>query len=372
MSEPAAAFGWHMPVALRFGTGCSAELGPALGDRSAVVLALAPAERLGLRARWQALLGPALRGWVTVPEGLCSLHSARLLAAELWPLLAADTVLIAVGGGTVMDLGKLLRCRPQDGRFEALAAAVRGLAPWPALQPATLWLLPTTAGTGSEVTRWATVWDTEAEPVCKRSLDEPWGYAERAFVDPALSLDCPPAVTRDAALDTLAHALEALWNRHRNPLSTGLAVAAAQSVIAHLPPLLRSPHDVALRSAMALAALQAGLAFAQTRTALAHALSYGLTLQQGVPHGLACALWLPTAWQLAVGRDAATDAALGAVFGSTAAAGLDELRVWLRSVGVDTGSAAFAELGVADAEARVQAALNSPRGLNFIGADRAA
>ena len=232
---------------------------------------------------------------------------------------------------------------------------------------APLWLLPTTAGTGSEVTRWATVWDTEAEPACKRSLDEDWGYAERAFIDPALTLSCPLEVTRDTALDTLAHALDSLWNRYANPISRVLAVQAACGVIKHLPALLEHPRDLALRTNLALAALQAGMAFSQTRTALAHALSYDLTLHQGVPHGLACALWLPSAWQLASGRDATCDAALSQIFECPAPEGAQHLRAWLHNVGVGTSTAAFVALGILDAPQRVQAALTSPRGRNFIG-----
>ena len=238
-------------------------------------------------------------------------------------------------------------------------------APWPELLRAPLWLLPTTAGTGSEVTRWATVWDTESRPAAKRSLDEAWGYAERAFVDPALTLSCPAAVTRDSALDALAHALESLWNRQANPLSDRLAVQAARRVIAYLPDLLAQPQDLGLRTQLSLAALEAGLAFSQTRTALAHALSYELTLALGTPHGLACALWLPTAWTLALGRSARTDASLGAVFDVPAAEGPARLRDWLQGLGIDATPAAF---GITDADARVQAALQSPRGRNFVGA----
>lgn len=361
-------FRWHMPVDVRFGAGCSDELAAALGDRHAVVLAFAPAATLGLQSRWQSAWGTKLRKWVAVADGLSSIAQARALSAAVWPALGDDSVLVAVGGGSTLDLAKVLRCRPRDGRFDSLAAALRGTAPWPEMARAPMWLLPTTAGTGSDVTRWATVWDTDTAPSRKLSLDEPWGHAERAFVDPLLTLSCPAGVTRDTALDTLAHALESLWNRHANPLSRPLAIAAARSVITHLPALLARLDDVALRSAMARAALEAGLAFSQTRTALAHALSYDLTLQQGVPHGLACALWLPTAWQLAQGRCAATDAALAEVFDCAAPAGLARLQQWLLGLGIDTSPAAFAALGVTDAPQRIEAALSSPRGRNFIGA----
>jgi alcohol dehydrogenase len=381
------AFGWHMPVQVSFGAGCADTLAEALGPRSVLVMAVEPAEALGLRARWQAQLGARLLDWVAVPEGLSTLTLARALAQRVWPRLQTQpgTVLLGVGGGSTLDLAKLLRCRPRgvgapaapgagggvrsdagiNAAFNAVAAAVRGQAGWPALALAPLWLVPTTAGTGSEVTRWATVWDTEAGVAVKRSFDEPFGFAERAFVDPRLTLSCPAALTRDTALDTLAHALEALWNRHATPPSNALAVAAARRVLRHLPEVLQQPQALAGREALSLAALEAGLAFSQTRTALAHALSYALTLEQGVPHGLACALWLPTACQLAVGRSAELDAQLQAVFDVPASQATAALRSWLQALDVPADPAA---VGVHDAEARVQQALASARGRNFIAA----
>ncbi|MCZ8109545.1 MAG: iron-containing alcohol dehydrogenase [Betaproteobacteria bacterium] len=360
-------FDWRMPVALRFGSGCSGTLVGELGDRRALVLAFEPAGPLGLRADWTARLDNRLLDWVTVPEGLSTLAVARQLAARVWPLLAAqpDAVLLALGGGSVLDLAKLLRSVPAEGGFEAVAAALRGTAPWPPMRHVPLWLVPTTAGTGSEVTRWATVWDTDGPVAEKRSFDEPWGFAERAFVDPSLTLSAPAVLTRDTALDSFAHALEALWNRHANPVSDALAVQAARRVRAHLAGVLEAPTQLAGREQLALAALEAGLAFAQTRTALAHALSYALTLEQGVPHGLAVAAWLPTACRLAAGRDARVDTALEAVFGVPAPSAPAALQQWLQCLGVPCDPA---DHGVSDAEARVGAALASARGRNFIGA----
>jgi phosphonate metabolism-associated iron-containing alcohol dehydrogenase len=325
---------------------------------------------LGWRARWQALLGGQLIDWIEVDDGLSSLARCRELAVRVWPLLERepDAVLLALGGGTTLDLAKVLRCRPLNGRFDGVERALRGQAAWPALALATLWMVPTTAGTGSEVTRWATVWDTDGRVALKRSFDEPWGFADRAFVDPELTLSAPAALTRDTALDSFAHALEAIWNRHANPLSDALAVQAARRVRAHLAGVLAEPAALAGREQLSLAALEAGLAFAQTRTALAHALSYALTLEQGVPHGLAVATWLPTACRLAVGRDAGIDARLQAVFEVPAVECAAALQTWLASLGVATDPAAH---GVHDGEARVQAALSSVRGRNFIGAELA-
>jgi phosphonate metabolism-associated iron-containing alcohol dehydrogenase len=380
-AAPTARFGWAMPVAVRFGPGCAEEVDQALGPRRVLVLAFTPATALGWRAHWQGRLGQRLIDWIEVDDGLSSLARCRALAARVWPWLARepDAVLLALGGGTTLDIAKVLRCRPRDGGFEGVERALRGQAPWPALALAPLWMLPTTAGTGSEVTRWATVWDTEARPPVKRSFDEPFGWAERAYVDPLLARSCPPAVTRDTALDALSHALESVWNRHGTPPSDALALSAARRVLRTLPQALRNPDDLALRSELSLGALEAGMAFSQTRTALAHALSYAVTLEQGLPHGLAVALWLPTAWELAVGRDARVDALLAQVFApepapapaepvsvaAQAAQGAGLLRAWLQRLGVELDPA---RLGITDAEQRVQAALDSVRGRNFIGA----
>ncbi len=362
-------FDWRMPVALRFGSGCTRELAIDLGQDAVVVLAFEPAGTLGLQAAWTTAFGRRLVDWIAVPEGLSTFAVARSLADRVWPLLALQpgVVLLALGGGSVLDLAKLLRSQPVEGGFEAVAAALRGAAPWPSLEHARLWLVPTTAGTGSEVTRWATIWDTDGPVALKRSFDESWGFAERAFVDPELTLSAPTALTRDTALDSFAHALEAIWNRHANPVSDALAVQAARRVRAHLAGVLARPRVLAGREQLALAALEAGLAFAQTRTALAHALSYALTLEQGVPHGLAVAAWLSAACRLAVGRNAGVDARLQAVFGVPAAAAADELQAWLGGLGVPADPAAY---GVQDGHARVSSALGSARGRNFIGIAR--
>ena len=95
--------------------------------------------------------------------------------------------------------------------------------------------VPTTAGTGSEVTPWATLWDrTSAQPKkYSLHLNETWPQA--ALVDPELTLSLPETVTRNSGLDALSHALESIWNVNSNPISDTLAVEAARTVLATLP-----------------------------------------------------------------------------------------------------------------------------------------
>jgi len=144
-------------------------------------------------------------------------------------------------------------------------------------------------------------------------------------------------------------------------------VAAAREVMANLPALLEAPDDRALRSRMALAALKAGMAFSNTRTALAHSISYEMTLRFGLPHGIACSFTLPMVLGRAVGRDAGRDAVLAAVFDGDLASAPARLRAFLEGVGVATDFAAY---GVDDTDSRrmVSQALDGVRGKNFIGA----
>ncbi|MBL8513382.1 MAG: iron-containing alcohol dehydrogenase, partial [Betaproteobacteria bacterium] len=129
-----------------------------------------------------------------------------------------------------------------------------------------------------------------------------------------------------------------------------------------------TPLDIEARTALSLGALEAGLAFSQTRTALAHALSYALTLDHDVPHGRAVAAWLPTACRLAAGCDAQIDRLLEEALDVDVDACADALREWLQSLGISADPASY---GVMDAESRVKAALTSPRGRNFVGAPAA-
>jgi alcohol dehydrogenase class IV len=100
-----------MPVQLQFGSGCTRGLASELGNRPVLVLAFEPAAALGLQAAWTQALGTRLQAWVSVPEGLSTLALARTLSARVWPLLAAqpEAVLLALGGGSVLDIAKLLR-----------------------------------------------------------------------------------------------------------------------------------------------------------------------------------------------------------------------------------------------------------------------
>ena len=208
---------------------------------------------------------------------------------------------MALGGGSVIDAAKVLAAAAGD--FDRVRRFLETGMGADALGRTPIIAVPTTAGTGSEVTCWATVWDTEAKK--KYSLARDALYPETALVDPLLTLGLPRGITISTGLDALSHALESIWNVNANPVSTSLAEVAAREVMDALPLLARDLGNAELRPRLARASLFAGLAFSNTRTALAHALSYHLTLHHGVPHGIACSFSLPMVMRAVAGCDRA-------------------------------------------------------------------
>ena len=355
---------YHNPVAVHFGWGALDRLPELLGRREAVVITFPEAAASGLQGRIEALLGARLREVVSDVEPNPEVGWFRFRYGPFWKR-HAGCVLVAVGGGSAIDTAKLLQVATARGDFEdAFAALSAGRQPEVA-RAFPLIAVPTTAGTGSEVTPWATLWDRSSKEPKKYSLHVEQTWPEAALVDPELTLSAPPSVTRNSALDALSHSLESIWNVNANPVSDTLAVQAARGVVATLPALVERPADGALRTAMSRSSLMAGLAFSNTRTALAHSISYEMTLRHGLPHGLACSFTLPLVWRLAAGADPARDAVLAQVFGAEIERPWELLSEFLHRVGVGT---AFADHGVAAAEARgmIEYALGGARGRNFV------
>lgn len=363
------AWRYHNPVAVHFGWDALERLPGLLDGRDAVLITFPEAAGTGLEGRVRALLGAGLRAVVNDIEPNPEVSWFERRYRDFWRR-NAGSVLVAVGGGSVIDTAKLLQVAAPTGEFAELLQALSGGAQPEVEQSFPLIAVPTTAGTGSEVTPWATLWDRSSTAPKKYSLhvDETW--PEAALVDPSLTLSAPPAVTRNSALDALSHSLESIWNVNSNPVSDALAVEAARTVIATLPQLLETPDHRELRISMSRASLMAGLAFSNTRTALAHSISYEMTLKHGLPHGLACSFTLPLVWKLAHGANARRDAVLERVFGAGVAAPWEQLEDFMHRVGVKTG---FSDYGVDAAEARgmIEFALAGARGRNFVnGAPR--
>jgi alcohol dehydrogenase class IV len=273
------------------------------------------------------------------------------------------SVVVAVGGGSTMDLAKVVAARLLAG--SAINDWPERGAPERALP---VIALPTTAGTGSEVTSVAVLTD-EARNV-KVGLTSAAFLPRVVLVDPLLTLSCPPHVTAHSGMDALSHALEAYlalgFDQRspvpfaqtgfcgKNPVSDALALPAVALIGDNLPRAVADGGDVAARESMALASLLAGMAFAKAGTGIVHALQYPVGAATKTPHGLGNAVLMPSAVRFNLPsrwREAAAVArALGcdATDDAEAAGQLPGLLTALaRSVGIEPG---LDRLGVTEAD----------------------
>merc|ERR1719502_2236281 len=155
--------------------------------------------------------------------------------------------------------------------------------------------VPTTAGTGSEVTKFTIVIDSETQE--KMLVAGPGLLPDVALVDYELSMAKPYRLTADSGLDTFCHAMEAYVSRKATPFTDTLALAAAASTVRHLPTAASTPSDREAREAMMLAATQAGIAFSNASVTLIHGMSRPLGARYHVPHGTSNAILLPAVTQ---------------------------------------------------------------------------
>jgi len=272
-------------------------------------------------------------------------------------------VIVALGGGSVIDSAKVFAAASGDfGKIKSFLEEQKGAE---LLSAIPIIAVPTTAGTGSEVTCWGTVWD--AANGKKYSLAKSNLYPAVAVVDPRLMLGKPLSLTVSTGLDALSHSLESLWNLNNNPVSANHAVFAARNILDVLPKLVKDLGNIELRSRMAMAALFAGLAFSNTKTAIAHSLSYPITLRHGVQHGIACSFSLPMVLRSVRGVGGICEDSLKQIFGPDLTRGADDLEDFLGRLGVSSNPASY---GIDRKAWRIliEDSLLGERGKNFIGA----
>ncbi|NVP58253.1 iron-containing alcohol dehydrogenase [Mycoplana rhizolycopersici] len=198
------------------------------------------------------------------------------------------TGILAIGGGSPMDVAKVAALLAGGGESLADVYGVN-IARGPRLP---LVLVPTTAGTGSEVTPIAIITTGEAE---KKGVVSPLLLPDMAILDADLTLGLPPAVTAATGIDAMVHAIEsyASTSPNNNPISRGLARQALQLLGANIREAVFNGRNRDARSAMLLGSLLAGQAFANSPVAAVHALAYPIGGHFHVPHGLSNALVLP-------------------------------------------------------------------------------
>jgi alcohol dehydrogenase class IV len=203
-------------------------------------------------------------------------------------------LLIALGGGSCLDAAKGIAVLATNGGrlqdYEGRAKVKKPKAP--------LIAIPTTAGTGSEVSWGAVITDTERK--VKFIVHSPLNIPEEAIEDPLLTLSMPPGITASSGMDALTHAIEGFISMREANLGYGslplihyLALPAIELISQNLRPAWANGRDIEARSNMLLGQLLAGFTFANNGTTLAHGMARPLGAYFHVPHGLANAICLP-------------------------------------------------------------------------------
>ncbi len=194
---------------------------------------------------------------------------------------------IALGGGSVMDLAKavlaylstgetdIINLLEYEGNYEQSIPSI---------------FLPTTHGTGSEVTMWGTIWNMSEKK--KYSISHMDLYPDIAILDGNLTLSLPIDISIITTLDALSHSFEAIWNKNANEKSTEYAIDAITTILSNVELFKQNLIDINVRNKLLKASTKAGLAFSNTKTAAAHSISYPLTIRFGIPHGVASSLSL--------------------------------------------------------------------------------
>jgi len=225
---------------------------------------------------------------VAVHEGITPDPTYPVLEAGLAAVRAhGSDAILAVGGGSVIDAAKVIDAMAVTGKRPEKLLGV--LKIWKPMLP--LFAIPTTSGTGSEVTVAAVV--TDPVKHAKAAVIDPKLVPVATALDPLLMTGMPKGITAATGMDALTHAVEAYLNRWPHPDTKRNSIAATRMIFANLERACEHGEDVEVREAMALAAYYAGLAFTKAYVGYVHAFSHKLGGMYGVPHGLANAVVLP-------------------------------------------------------------------------------
>ena len=282
----------HLPRTIRIGGGVLDELAEVLaaaGLSRPLIVTDAWMESSGLLARVEALLGDAgivsrsFTGVVPDPT-VTSIDAGCVFLDE-----GDHDCVIGLGGGSPMDSAKMIAVRRGRTIPELKAPHQEDTPGLPIIA------IPTTAGTGSEATRFTVITDAETD---EKMLCAGLAYLPLiALVDFELTLSKPARLTADTGIDSLVHAIEAYVSKRANPFADSMALSAMRLIWPNLPRACADPHDRAAREALMLGALQAGIAFSNSSVALVHGMSRPIGAHFHVSHGLSNAMLFPAITQ---------------------------------------------------------------------------
>jgi alcohol dehydrogenase class IV len=318
------------------------------------------ANSLASCAEWIGSQEPAAVLIVTSPQlrGLCDPLVTALRAqgrtVQIWDGVSAEPhvddlakaiaaakdcraeLIVGLGGGSAMDVAKLVAAlldgRQQIGEVFGIGKLAGRTTP--------LVCVPTTSGTGSEVSPIAIVQDSVDG--LKKGVISPYLVPDAAFVDPVLTVGMPPAVTASTGLDALTHCIEAYANRQAHPLVDTWALEGIRRIARSLPTAYADGKNLAARTDVALGSMYGGMCLGPVNTAAVHALAYPLGSDFGIAHGTSNAVLLAHVLEFnlpaAPQRYADVARALGVEGGGTpdevAQRGLESLRSLNNRVGI--------------------------------------
>jgi alcohol dehydrogenase class IV len=281
------AFNYFAPTKVIFGVGMISDLPvevSALGKKALLVTDPGIIET-GMADQVKAILGGSLAGvYSDIPQdtGMEVVDQG----AEFARSVDADVV-VSLGGGSAIDTAKGICILLTEGGslkdYQGMQLLTRPQTPHI--------VIPTTAGTGSEVTVFAVVLDKQQGQ--KILIFENHNIPRVAILDPKMTEKLPPGLTASTGMDAMTHAVESCVSQQRNPISDGMALHAIRLINTYLPRAVENGSDMMARGQMQLAALIAGWAFSNAMVGLVHAMAHSLGAICRTPHGLANGILLP-------------------------------------------------------------------------------
>ena len=276
------------PGRIVFGNGCAPQCGAFLAQRGVKRVLLVSSTRV------VPVLAPILSALDenkinVVHSPAVDREPTRQLFEEILSAARKENIdgVLGIGGGSVIDVAKLVAAlfdgwQNTTDVFGINLLHGRGLA---------LVCLPTTAGTGAEVSPNAILLDEAAE--LKKGVVSPHLVPDAAFIDPLLTVTVPPSVTAATGLDALTHCIEAYANKFAHPIVDNYALQGIKLISANLVRAVRNGSDIEARAALSLGSLYGGFCLGPVNTAAVHALAYPLGGRFQIAHGISNAVLLP-------------------------------------------------------------------------------
>jgi aldehyde dehydrogenase (NAD+) len=330
------AFAWAGPTRLNIGAGRAsavAEEVEKLGGSRVLLISDRGVEKAGLLASVEGALGSLLAGKfldVNQDSSLDTVDAAARAGREV-----GANAIVSVGGGSSIDTAKATAiCLGLGGKaIDHIGVMMLRGKPVPHV------VIPTTAGTGSEVTNCAVIHHRELGRKVYFLDDKV--IPQTAILDPMLTTGLPRSLTASTGMDALTHAVEAVVSKTQNPISEGLALQAIRMIAQYLPICIEKPQDLEARAQMQLASTMAGWAFSVAGVGLVHGMSHSLGARVGTPHGTANGIILPHVMRFNVAAAAGKLALCARALGVTG--DLDDTK--LAAAGADAAATLLASLG---------------------------